>query len=52
MISQMAEVAKSQQALLMAGHKLEDIQKLNLVIDVEEEDDGSEEYAGIIEARE
>lgn len=48
MIEELRKNAENQQALLMAGHKLEDIQKLNLTIEVEE-DDGEEEYTDIVE---
>lgn len=49
MFKEMRTIAENQQELLRQGHSLEDIQKLNLKIDVEE-DDGEEEYDAIIEA--
>lgn len=48
MFGAMHDLALNQQALLKAGHKLEDIQKLNLKIEVEE-DDGESEYIDLIE---
>ena len=48
MFGAMNELAKNQRELLKAGHSLEDIQKLNLSIEVDE-NDGEAEYAEIIE---
>jgi len=45
MFSELKRVAEQQQALLRAGHKIEDIQKLNLTIDVLEEEE--EDYVDI-----
>jgi hypothetical protein len=52
MISKMADVAKGMQALLEAGHKIEDVQRLNLTIDVEEDEEDEyidDEYTDVIE---
>ncbi len=49
MYDEMRKIAENQQRLLKEGHKLEDIQKLNLTIAVEPEDDGEEEYIDIEE---
>jgi hypothetical protein len=48
MFGEMRKIAENQQELLRQGHSLEDIQRLNLKIEVEE-DDGDDEYAEIIE---
>jgi oligoribonuclease (3'-5' exoribonuclease) len=48
MLNEMKTLAKNQQELLKAGHSIEDVQKLNLKIEIEE-DDGEAEYAEIIE---
>lgn len=39
MFAAMSNIAKNQRDLLKAGHKLEDIQKLNLIIETDEDDD-------------
>jgi hypothetical protein len=41
---EMKKLAENQQKLLEAGHSIEEVQRLNLVIDVEE-DDGEAEWA-------
>lgn len=48
MLAEMDRIAKNQQELLRQGHSIEEVQKLNLVIDVEE-DDGEDEYRAIVE---
>ena len=47
MFGAMNELAKNQRELLKAGHSLEDVQKLNITIEVDE-DDGDTEYAEIV----
>jgi len=47
----MNEIAKNQRALLEAGYDISQVQRLNLTIEVEE-DDGEEEYADILEQEE
>ena len=47
MFGEMRKIAENQQELLRQGHSLEDIQRLNLKIEIEE-DNGEEEYAEII----
>ena len=49
MLKKMAEVAKNQQELLRQGHSIEEVQRLNLVI---EEVDEEDEYIDIIEDKE
>jgi len=48
MLDAMCKIAEAQHALIMQGHSLEEVQKLNLKIEAEE-DDGEAEYAEIIE---
>ncbi len=48
MIHEMQTLARNQQALLEAGHSIEEVQKLNLKIEVDV-DDGEAEYAEIME---
>jgi hypothetical protein len=47
MINEMKRIAENQQELLKKGYKLEEIQKLNLSIDVENDDDDTDEYIDI-----
>ena len=48
MFTEMERIARNQKALLEAGHSIEEVQRLNLTIEVEE-DDGESEYADIME---
>ena len=51
MFNEMRTIAENQQALMKAGHSIEEIQKLNLKIEVEE-DDGDDEYTELVEVDE
>jgi len=48
MFEQMNSLAQKQQLLLEQGHNITDIQKLNLKIELVDEDDGEAEYAELI----
>ena len=48
MLAEMEKIALSQKALLDAGHSIQEVQRLNLTIEVDE-DDGEAEYAEIDE---
>ncbi len=47
MFNEMEKIAQNQKKLLEAGHSIEEVQRLNLTIEIEE-DDGEAEYAEII----
>ena len=49
MFIEMKRIALNQQALLRKGHSIEDVQRLNLKVEIDE-DDGEAEYADIIES--
>ena len=49
MTDQMRIVAENQQKLIEAGHSLQEVQKLNLVIEVEGDDDEEEEFIDLEE---
>jgi hypothetical protein len=51
MMEEMKTIALNQQKLLAAGHSIEEVQRLNLKIEIDE-DDGEAEYAEIIESNE